>query len=145
MTKVDVAREIAAPPQTVYDYFDDHKNSAEIFPQFSGLEWDTPLHEVGTRLKVVAKSAGISLPMVLTTTEVERGRRLAGTISEGMEGRWEWRFVPTQTGTRVEGTTEYELPLGILGQIADRLLVERETQADLARTLAILKEKTEAR
>lgn len=88
-------------------------------------------------------AARISMPIVLETREVEPGRLIAGVFAEGLKGVWEWRFVPTDLGTRVETNVEYELPLGILGQLADRMLVERENQTNVERTLAILKAKVE--
>ncbi len=145
MAKIEASLEIGAPPQVVFDYLDDHDHIAELMPYMSDFEWNTKTHQVGTRLKMMGKSAGVSLPMVLETTQVTPGRQIAGVFAEGMKGMWAWHFVPTEKGTRVEAKMDYELPMGVVGQLADRLVVEREYQGNIEKTLAILKEKTEAR
>lgn len=144
MAKIEASLDIAAPPQVVFDYFDDHSHMAELLPQMSGFEWNTQTHQVGTRLKAIGRSAGVSLPMALDTQEVEPGRRIAGVFSEGLKGTWEWLFTPTATGTRVESRMDYDLPMGILGQLADRLVAERENQTAMEHSLTILKAKTES-
>lgn len=144
MARLQLLQTVQAPSGVVFDLVDNHENYTQLFHGFSKFEWATPRHQVGTRLKMEAKAAGIAMPMELETTEVVKDCKIAGVYISGLKGSWEWLFEPVGDATKVTFTSDYELPLGILGQIADRALVERETRSNMEKTLATIKEKVEA-
>ncbi|MCL4534010.1 MAG: SRPBCC family protein [Bacteroidetes bacterium] len=145
MARVELSTDVQAPPQAVFDYVDTHDNYPEFMYGFSNFEATTPRHQVGTRLKMEGKAAGITLPMEIETTEVVPGRKIAWRFSSGLSGQGEWRFEPVGDATRAICVFDYELPMGIPGQIADRVMLEREVRSDMEKTLSLLKEKVEAK
>ncbi|MDA8217075.1 MAG: SRPBCC family protein [Dehalococcoidales bacterium] len=145
MTRVEVSTVIDAPPRVVYDYVDDHDYYPQYWHGFKNFEATSKRHEVGTRLKMEGMALGIRLPMELETTEVVPEHRIAFRFISGMKGQGEWTFMPAGVGTKVTCITDYELPMGVLGQIADRAVVERDIRANLEKTLASLQQKAEAR
>jgi uncharacterized membrane protein len=145
MARLDLSTDVGVPPATVFGYVDDHENYSEFMHGFQNFDWKTRRHEVGTRLKMEGKAAGVTVPMELETTEVVPERKLAWRFVSGMSGQGEWLFEPTPNGTHVTCKFDYELPMGILGKVADRAIVERDIRANLERTLNSLKKHLEAK
>lgn len=145
MARIEVSTMVSAPAEVVFNYADAHENYHEIYQEASGLEWSNPRHEVGTKLKMTLRSAGVSVPLELETTEVVPGARVAGIYTSGITGSWEWRFEPTGDATRMTTVTDYELPMGLLGQIADKTVVERDNRAFMQRAMGRIKANVEAR
>jgi uncharacterized protein YndB with AHSA1/START domain len=145
VARLEVSREIGAPVDAVYSFFDDHDNYAQFFHGYTNFQYTTRVHEVGTRLKMEGKTAGVTVPMELETTDVEPSRRVAGTYLEGLKGTWEWLLEPTGSGTKVTMVTDYELPLGLFGQIADKAIVERQARENIEASLHALQRVMEQR
>ena len=63
---------------------------------------------------------------------------------EGMiTGTNHWVFTPEGEGTLVKATFDYEMPGGVLGKLADKMIVERMNIENLEKSLNILKKLVE--
>ncbi len=56
-----------------------------------------------------------------------------------MKGRARWELTPEGDGTRLTTTFDYALPGGVLGRIADALIVKRINAKSLEKALHNLK------
>ncbi len=145
MTRMSLAMEVRAPTGAVFEYADNHENYAQFFHGFAKFEWTDPRHQVGTRLKMEGKVAGITVPVEIETTEVVPDQKISGTFVSGVKGDWEWLFEPAEDITMVTFRSDIELPMGILGQVVDRTLVDAVLRSNMEKTLTAMKEKLEAR
>ncbi len=79
--------------------------------------------------------------------EFEKNRRFVERQTEGDMKKWEQTFVfeATGKGTKVNLTTEYQLPYSILGKIIDRLKAGKEIQTSVEAAIEKTKEILEER
>jgi uncharacterized membrane protein len=127
MAHIRLTEHIGAPIEDVFELFIDAKRWPEWMAGSTEVKEITgPPDQVGTRIRDVSTFMGRQMESWTEVIEVERPRlyRLA-TEGAGMKGRGTFRLVPAGEGTDVEVETEYELPAGFLGHIADRLFLEK--------------------
>ena len=106
-------------------------------------EWNTtavevkeitgPIEEVGSRVTVVSKVAGRRLDVTwqVERVEVPRFVELVGTAPGGGQARQRVDYEAEGDGTRVTIDMEYELPMGLLGDMIDKLVAERMVARDV--------------
>lgn len=124
---------IDAPPERVF----------ELAIQIERLpEWQANLVEVrdvagpgdriGTSWTAVLKIAGRKLESRWEITRAERPTRLesSGTAPGGGRATMVNRFEPAADGTDSSIEIDYELPGGFVGDVADKLFVERSVERD---------------
>lgn len=76
---------------------------------------------------------------------IESVNRTAKGVAEGQEpARWLYTFDEQDGKTTVTLTVDYTLPGKWLGQMVDRLLVERKNRQQCVESLAALKQQVEA-
>jgi uncharacterized protein YndB with AHSA1/START domain len=92
---------------------------------------------VGTRVTGIMRFMGRQVEGTGEIIEVDPPHliRMSGTRPEGGHMDMTYRFTPAEPGTEYEFEIDYELPPGIIGQIADRLFVERAVDRDLRHTI----------
>jgi uncharacterized membrane protein len=61
--------------------------------------------------------------------------RTSGTSTQGGKLEYVLRLSPIPSGTEVVAETEYELPAGIFGKVADKLFIERAVERDLRHSI----------
>lgn len=93
--------------------------------------------EVGTKVTGTMQFMGRQVEGTGEIVHVEPPRliRIVGERPEGGRTDSTYRFTPVETGTDYVVDIEYELPTGIIGQITDRLFVERAVERDLQHSL----------
>jgi uncharacterized membrane protein len=122
-----MSQHIEAPIEQVFELLIDAKRWPEWMSGGMEIKEITgPLDVVGTRVREESAFLGRKMESWNEVVEVERPRllRLAGE-SAGMKYTGSFRLTPAGTGTEAEVESEYELPAGFLGHIADRLFMER--------------------
>lgn len=127
MAHIRLTEHISAPIEDVFDLFIDPKRWPEWMAGSTEIKEVTgPPDQVGTRIRDVSTFMGQPMESWTEVLAVERPRlyRLA-TEGAGMKGTGTFRLTPADDGTDVEVLTEYELPAGFLGHIADRLFIEK--------------------
>lgn len=131
MAHITKSIEIGCPPQTVFDVL----SRVDRLREFSEMTVDVRDHPgrpvvAGDTFVQVVKVAGIDLTSEWEVVEVSppnllrfRGRSPGNGSAELTE-----RIEETADGSLVALTVDYELPLGVLGEIADKLVLERQSE-----------------
>jgi ligand-binding SRPBCC domain-containing protein len=118
----------------VFSFYADAFNLEAITPPWLGFRVVTPgpiEMQPGAMIEYRLKLHGVPVRW-LTEIEIwEPGRRFVDTQVRGPYRLWRHThsFEDDPGGTRVRDSVSYEIPLGPLGELADRLMVRR----DLAR------------
>jgi uncharacterized membrane protein len=106
-------------------------------------EWNTtvlsvkdvsgPLDQVGATYTAMSKVVGRPLEVHWRVEKVEplRFGESSATGPAGGTARVSVRYEPDGAGTKVTAQLEYELPMGFLGGVADKLFAERAMARDL--------------
>ena len=101
--KVDASVEISRPIEEVFAYVADPSTTPRYSSTWleSSLVGNGPM-QVGSKVKRVARFLGRRLEMTAEVTEYEPNRKLSGrSIGGPIPGNIEFRFEPTEQGTRV--------------------------------------------
>ena len=106
--QVSVTREVAAPPQRVYELVSDVTQMGRWSPETESCEWlgDPRGPEVGARFRGRNALGSKRWATVSTVVAAEPGRRFAFETKGGpfKVARWEYRIEPTEDGCRVTET-----------------------------------------
>lgn len=106
-------------------------------------EWNTttvsvkdvsgPLDRQGATYTTVSKIAGRPLEVQWRVEQVDPGRMAEVTASAPRGGTAHVivRYEPDGSGTKVSTDLDYELPMGFLGDVADKLFAERAMTRDV--------------
>lgn len=111
----------------------------EWYAGIEHVEPDGVFPQPGGAVKMAYKSAGITFNLTMTTLEHVVGEYILYQLSGMIAGSTRWTHTPEGSGTRVTAVFDYEMPGGGLGQIADRLFVERMNTENLEKSLQNLK------
>lgn len=115
---------------------------------FTGIEQSAPdpvYPQMGGKVDVIYKAAGINFNLTMKTIEYVEGHRF-GLEMEGMiKGRTHWELAPRgENRTKLVCTFEYEMPGGGLGQVVNKMVVEKMNIENLEKSLDKLKVLVEA-
>lgn len=100
---------------------------------------DDVFPQVGGKVELTYKVAGMTITMTQTSLEYYPGQGGAYQLEGMVNGVTRWEYTPEGDGTWVTASFEYEMSGGLLGQIADRLVVERTNDENLQKSLEGLK------
>jgi uncharacterized protein YndB with AHSA1/START domain len=143
MPKIHSEIEIDAPPERVWEILSD----PERLPQYNATiievrEATGRLDQVGTTYQAVARVYGRRIEGGWEVTDGAPQRRLAvrGSAPGGGAATVIGTLEPTDRGTtRAAVDIEYQLPAGLLGELANKLFVERSIERDVRHTNEKLK------
>ncbi|HNS20687.1 MAG TPA: SRPBCC family protein [Sedimentisphaerales bacterium] len=128
MIRSESSIEIDVPVETVFAHLSDPMNMVEDLPSAVEVK-DIKGQGQGMTYTLIYKVLGVRLSMPCEVTEYVPQRRI--TIrSEKMT--FAHGFEPTEKGCRLSGFCEYEIPIPLIGKIAESLLKkmnEREWKA----------------
>lgn len=123
---------IAFPRDEVFGFFEDPRNLAKITPKWMGFEIveidELPI-KPGFRIVYRIKWAGIGLKWVTTITDYDAPNGFADVQTKGPYKNWKHEHTFEDAGdgrTLTRDRVRYEMPFGILGAIAHRLVVARQ-------------------
>ena len=118
---------------------DQYAIDANTYPQwFAGVESvsvDNTFPEVGGKVDVKYKSAGLTFDMTMTSIDIEHGDHLTIQMDGMITGTQSWTYVPVDGGTQVNCVFDYTMKGGGLGAIADKLVAERMNTQNLEKSL----------
>jgi len=100
--------------------------------------------EVGGVIEAVYKAAGISFKIKIISLELDRGHSIKLKMDGMITGTNEWVYTPLAGGTEVTATLDYEMPGGGLGQMVNKLVVEKMNAENLEKSLNNLKRVVES-
>lgn len=144
MTKVEREVFIAATSEEIEVFALDPDRLDEWWVGLESVESDGVWPEPGGVAKLALKVAGVTGHIDVIAEELVWGdhffERLEGTINGTLKS---WHF-EEMSGTRIRTVMEYEVSGGILGKIADKLVMEHAIAEQLTESLELLAQLSEA-
>ena len=147
MTRIERAIVINRPPEAVFEVLID----LDRLPDWATIVVETndapePPIRTGSTFRQTIKVMGIPLESTWQVIELERSRHVAYEALALGGGRLALRqtIIPIGDGSRVEMEVDYDLPGGLLGDIADHVFVERHNEGEAERSLENLKRLVES-
>jgi uncharacterized membrane protein len=127
MEKVTQSIDINAPVEEVFSYVENPDNQ---------MDWMTSLIDVRNvsgesqdlRFEWTYKMAGVSLDGETARVQHVASKRLVSKSKGGIESTFDFVFTPSNGGTRVDLTVEYEIPIPVLGKLAEKLVAKRNAR-----------------
>ena len=134
MGRYTLARDIEAPAERVFTAFTDPKLVVDWMDATEILDATGPLEVVGSRFTLVIRGPWKFQAEVL---DVQRSIRheSAGKGPLGSSYHNTAVLTPQEDRTHLELTTEYDMPLGPVGRLIDRLWLERRPRTIADREL----------
>jgi ligand-binding SRPBCC domain-containing protein len=123
-----------ATPEQVFPFFADARNLEAITPPLLRFRVVTPdpiEMRVGTLIQYRLRLHGLPLSWLTSIQAWEPPHRFADVQIRGPYALWHHThtFTPTAEGTVMRDTVRYAIGFGPLGELADRLLVQRDLRA----------------
>jgi uncharacterized protein YndB with AHSA1/START domain len=145
MADVSVSREIAAPPQQVWELVSDITRMGEWSPESTGGTWikGATGPEVGAKFKGTNEAGGKKWSTTCEVTECVPGERFAFAVTGGpfKVATWSYAFEPTGSGTQVtESWTDQRHPImaKIFGKVTGVTDRASHNRTNIERTLDAL-------
>jgi ligand-binding SRPBCC domain-containing protein len=122
---------VDAPLDDVFSFFQDPRNLAGITPAWMGFDLvhvDGGEMRSGFKIVYRIRWLGVGLRWVTRIREYDPPNRFVDVQTSGPYRTWrhEHTFAETASGTRMRDVVRYQLPFGILGDVAHRLIVQRQ-------------------
>ena len=127
--------QIKASPQETMVLLDDASRWPDWYPGMTDLDITAPFPAVGGKVAFKVKSAGMSMPITETVLDYQPGKLQLLQMDGMLSGRARWELAAEGEGTRLTTTFDYTLPGGVLGKIADALIVKRMNAKSLEEAL----------
>ena len=125
MAIVQRSIQIKASPQETMALLSDASRWPGWYPGMTEIDIAAPFPEAGGKVTFTAKSAGLSMTITETVLDYQPDRLQLMQMEGMLSGRARWELTPEGDGTRLTTTFDYALPGGVLGKIADALIVKR--------------------
>lgn len=118
----------------IFDFFEDPKNLERITPPWLHFEVDSTTDErvrTGTEIGYTLRWHLLPMRWRSRIAEYEKGVRFADEMLKGPYKHWYHRhlFTAVEGGVEVEDVVEYELPFGLLGDLAHAMVVRRQLES----------------
>jgi carbon monoxide dehydrogenase subunit G len=117
--------QINASPEATMVLLSDASRWPDWYPGMTKIDITPPFPEAGGKVAFKVKSAGMSMPITETVLDYQPGKLQLLQMDGMLSGRARWELTPEGEGTRLTTTFDYTLPGGVLGKIADALIVKR--------------------
>jgi len=136
MATVEMSREYPVDTQQLYDYLSDPFNWPKYYNNMldaTGSRFREPGDVATCRYRILGRVVDVHAE-VLEGTPGEH-LRLVGRTKGLPDTEQDWRYEPTSVGTRVRVTLHAPEPESFFGRAFDRLLIPRQFEKDINRTL----------
>jgi len=117
--------QINATPEATMVLLSDASRWPDWYPGMTKVEITAPFPATGGKVAFKVKSAGMSMPITETVLDYQPGKLQLLQMDGMLSGRARWELTPEGQGTRLATTFDYTLPGGVLGTLADALIVKR--------------------
>ncbi len=127
--------EIKASPQETMALLSDASRWPDWYPGMTEIDIAAPFPEAGGKVAFKVKSAGMSMPITETVLDYQPDKLQLLQMEGMLSGRARWELTPEGDRTRLTTTFDYALPGGVLGKLADALIVKRMNGNSLEQAL----------
>jgi len=130
MGRAKIHGHVEAPIEQVFGYAVDFSHTAEWNVSVVEMKPGAPLAKVGDRFAGTMKFLGRVYEAEGEVTAFERPLMFAFVSSSPGGGHQNWtsHFAPAGTGTDIDSEIDYEVPLSLVGVVADKLFIEHQVQ-----------------
>ena len=132
MPRVETSVTINAPIEKVFHTI--------IEPEFTP-KWSSGISEVtnikgdpeekGSSTDLAYHVLGMKFTQHMVTSEIEKPRKVIYQMTGGFPGTFEFALEPQGQATKVDIRIDYSVPGGIIGKIANQLLLERMNRKNI--------------
>jgi carbon monoxide dehydrogenase subunit G len=125
MTSVQRNVQIDASPQETMALLSDARRWPDWYPGMMGIDITAPFPEAEGKVVFKVKSAGVSMTITETVLDYQPDKLQLLQMEGMLSGQARWELSPESDGTRLTTTFDYALPGGVVGKLADALMVKR--------------------
>ena len=149
MPSVEKSIEISAPVEAVWKIAADSANLTKLYPDAIAIETDPPgLIRVGQKGHMITKIGGRKTDVFYECSELIENKKASFVQRPGglfTSFQITSTFEPTKKGNKTVATQklDYELSLGYLGKVLNKIMVDRSIRKNINGFLANLKEISE--
>jgi len=115
---------VNAPLEKVFQYLDDPLSMLEYWPSMVDVRDIQVLPNGGRKLNWTYKMAGIRLEGSSEDIEYEPRHRSVSKSSGGIDAIHTVVMEPAGSGTRVEWSVDYTIPMPVFGKLAEAVIVK---------------------
>jgi uncharacterized membrane protein len=146
MPYVEQSIEIHAPVAAVFDVIANQpERMAEWWPPIELQERVTPPPtDLGSVSRYVYNMMGVKIKGEHEVLEMTPNQHLKVKTTSGIDSQFDWHFEPSPGGTNLTVRVDYTLPGSVLGQLLNRLAIEKKNEQDLEEGLRNLKQIVES-
>jgi hypothetical protein len=143
MAKVERSILINASGEAIDEITRDGTRLTEWFAGVEKAEPDDVFPNPGGKIVNTYKSGGVKFELTQTVLERTEGQSAKYKMEGMIKGTNHWVYTPEGDGILVKATFDYEMPGGVLGKLADKIVVERMNIENLEKSLENLKKLAE--
>lgn len=136
MASVEMSRDYPVDTQQLYIYTTNPRNWATYYNNLleaTGSRFDQAGDTAICRYRILGRAVDVSLEVLEAAPEARL--RFVGRTQGLPDTEQDWRYESTATGTRVDVTLHAPEPENWLGRVFDRVVIPRQFEKDLNRTL----------
>jgi len=142
MPHVEQSIDIHAPVEAVFHIIANQpERMAEWWPPIELQERVTPPPtNVGSVSRYVYNMMGVKIKGEHEVLEMAPNQHLVVKTISGIDSQFDFHFTPSGSGTNLTIRVDYTLPGSVLGQLLNRLAIEKKNEQDLEEGLQNLKQ-----
>src|ERR1700722_2048462 len=125
MTSVQRNVQIGASPQETMALLSDASRWPDWYPGMMGIDITAPFPEAKGKVVFKVKSAGVSMTITETVLDYQPDKLQLLQMEGMLSGQARWELTPEGERTRLTTTFDYALPGGVVGKLADALMIKR--------------------
>ena len=125
MALIQRSVQITASPEQTMSLLSDASRWPDWYPGMTHVDITPPFPEAGGKVAFKVKSAGIAMTITETVLEYQADKLQLLQMDGMLSGQARWELTPQGDGTRLTTTFDYALAGGVLGKLADGLIVKR--------------------
>ena len=142
MEKIVKSLHIDAPVERVFSLMEDPEIFLDLIPGMMEIK-DITGSGVGQHYRWAYKMVGIRFEGESTVTDSIPNKKRVVESKGGIPHTWNWIFETHEHGTMLNLVLEYEIPVPVLGKLAEHLVLKRN-EREIDTLMTNLKEKCEA-
>lgn len=143
MIKMNKSILINAKVEKVFAYVEDPSNLPEVWPSMAEVTNIKTDADGKKSYDWTYKMAGMNIKGHSETLEYETNKRIVVHNPKGIESKFTWDYMPEGDGTRINVEVEYNIPLPVLGKLAESIIV-KQNEKEAETLLANIKSKMES-